>query len=163
MRPHPQPRATFGPANTEEQRAFRTGPRDPDHTVMNTTLTAPGDRLLTSSFSPTAPSVRAARQFVRGRLAATDVDLDLALLLTSELATNAVVHGRTEFEVLVTMGPDWCRVGVADHIQGEIYPRTTPATATGGRGLRMIDALADRWGCDQTDTGKIVWFELRYG
>ena len=128
---------------------------------MTTTLTAPGARQVTTSFSPHAASVRAARQFVSDRLEGTDVDLDLALLLTSELASNAVVHARTPFEVVVTLGADWCRIGVVDRSPEELHPGGFSTTATGGRGLRMMHALSDRSGCDRLTRGKVVWFELR--
>ena len=90
--------------------------------------------------------------------------LELALLLTSELVTNAVVHGLGPLEMLIEDDGDRLRVGVSD---GEpvrpVGPGPPDPTVEGGRGLLIVDRLADRWGSHtrRTPPGKIVWFELR--
>jgi hypothetical protein len=85
---------------------------------------------------------------------------DDALLLTSEVVTNSVLHADGPIWLgLAHTGPV-LRVEVADHTTGAVTMPESPSDA-GGRGLRMLDALADRWGTDPTPGGKVVWFELR--
>jgi len=85
---------------------------------------------------------------------------DTAVLLVSEVVTNAVLHARTE--VLLTMA----RVGSGVRIEvsdGSTLPpalRWHSATSTTGRGLRMLDLLADSWSAESTSTGKTVWFTI---
>ena len=110
-------------------------------------------------------SVTAARRFVaeacKGRADAEDV-----ALLVSELATNAVMHARTPFEVtVVPIGVGGVRVEVADGSSspprlGDDGGPWTSGRGGGGRGLVMLDAIASRWGVAPSDSGKRVWFEL---
>ena len=92
--------------------------------------------------------------------------LDRVVLLTSELVTNAVVHGLGPVQLLLGDNGDRLRVEVSDGAPG-LLPRTPrrPADVNeSGRGLLIVDRLADRWGCRsrRTPPGKIVWFELRH-
>ncbi len=83
-------------------------------------------------------------------------------LVTSELVTNAVVHGRSE--VLLTCHVDAAarsvRVEVGD--DNSRHPQLQPCDdgALDGRGLFIVDLLATRWGVRDTASGKLVWFEL---
>jgi anti-sigma regulatory factor (Ser/Thr protein kinase) len=109
-----------------------------------------------------------ARGYVTALLAPLAPDVcEVAALLVSELATNAVRHagGRT-FEVTVRplTDPDrvWC--GVSETGSGQPVLRSPGVTDEHGRGLRLVSGLADRWGAHRrrdTDT-KTVWFELTY-
>lgn len=89
---------------------------------------------------------------------------ETAALLVSELATNAVRHAGGQFAVEVTyFAPErrlW--VGVTDTGTGNPILRTPPITAEHGRGLRLVNSLADRWGVRRRrDTmAKTVWFEI---
>jgi GAF domain-containing protein/anti-sigma regulatory factor (Ser/Thr protein kinase) len=85
---------------------------------------------------------------------------DVAVLLTSELVTNAVLHAATSARLTVAVGPDRVRVEVADSDGTLPQPRQADEEAIGGRGLAMVALLAARWGADRTDRGKAVWFEL---
>jgi hypothetical protein len=115
---------------------------------------------------PTTASVPVARRFVRARLAdgAADgsIDLDTAALLVSEVVTNAVLHARTTVTLTVDVSDEVVRITVGDG--SPVRPRVhafAPTSAT-GRGLRLLDLLARRWGVDADPVtgGKIVWFEV---
>lgn len=121
-----------------------------------------------ASFDPVGRSVATARAFVRDTLQGwghADV-VDDAVVLTSELVTNAVIHAGTSADVLCLRKEDGVRVEVSDR-----YPeREIPMQGTGlslgspdrenGRGLLLCAALASRWGVDYTPTHKRVWFQL---
>ena len=71
---------------------------------------------------------------------------DTVVLLTSELATNAVLHARTAFAVVVTHAHAELRVDVLDgSVVGPRERRPSPTAAT-GRGVGMVATLADAWG-----------------
>lgn len=112
----------------------------------------------------TTDSVPVARRFVRQLIdaAASGADTDTAVLLVSEVVTNAVLHARTPMTVEVQTSGDEVRVEVRDG--SPVHPRIhafSPTSAT-GRGLRLLDRLAARWGVerDAASGGKIVWFEV---
>ncbi|UNM11643.1 SpoIIE family protein phosphatase [Streptomyces formicae] len=121
-----------------------------------------------ASFDPVGRSVATARAFVRDTLQGwgySDV-VDDAVVLTSELVTNAVIHAGTSADVLCLRTGEGVRVEVADR-----YPeREIPLQSGGstfahpdrenGRGLLLCAALASRWGVDYTQTHKQVWFQL---
>lgn len=119
-------------------------------------------------FPPACVSVREARWFLLEHLRGNGYeDLDSAALMLSELATNAVEHADTAFEVHITVAPhaDGGRsvhVRVTDEARGFRVP-TEPALDEGrGRGLRIIESLADGWGIDRHGpAGKTVWFTSR--
>jgi anti-sigma regulatory factor (Ser/Thr protein kinase) len=96
---------------------------------------------------------------VRRVLAQAGRDADVAELLTSELAANAVRHGQTPFTVVVSASPV---VRVEVHDGNAIVPTVQAARGDdeAGRGLLLIEALADSWGVDECGGGKVVWFEL---
>jgi anti-sigma regulatory factor (Ser/Thr protein kinase) len=107
-----------------------------------------------------------ARRYVAARSAAWPADLvDLTVLLTSELVTNAVVHGRGPIQLLLLDDGDRLRVEVGD---GEPRLPDGPGKPAdldiSGRGLMILDRLADRWGSHsrRTPPGKVVWFEVRH-
>ena len=89
--------------------------------------------------------------------------LDATELLVSELVTNAVLHARTEAELVLTADGERLRVEVCDG--SPVHPRTRRQadTAATGRGLRLLDALADRWGVVPNGAGKCVWFAIEPG
>ena len=88
---------------------------------------------------------------------------DDVLLMVSELMTNAVEHGSRPGEPIllsVSIARRLLRVTVTDRIVAPPVLRRVSADCIDGRGLWIIDQLADRWGVDGTDTGKSVWFEM---
>ncbi|MCG7206434.1 MULTISPECIES: ATP-binding protein [Streptomyces] len=86
---------------------------------------------------------------------------EIAELLTSELVTNALVHTDREAVLTAVVEPDQLRVEVRDFVTRR--PRLcAPDTGDGthGRGMVLVDSLADAWGVQAHDVGKSVWFEL---
>ncbi|WP_049563736.1 SpoIIE family protein phosphatase [Streptomyces sp. SBT349] len=121
-----------------------------------------------ATFEPVGRSVATARGFVRDTLQGwglTDLIED-AVVLTSELVTNAVVHAGTSAEVRCLRDAEGVRVEVADrHPErelplAEISRGRLDLSSEGGRGLLLCAALATRWGVDYTTTDKRVWFRL---
>jgi hypothetical protein len=89
-------------------------------------------------------------------------ELEDAKLLSSELVTNAVVHGRGDIQLSALLNDVRLTVEVID--QGEGFERTAPNSGSatmGGQGLNIVDALASRWGIHQGTSH--VWFELDRG
>lgn len=129
-----------------------TGPVPEPHHVLVATALAPG-----------ADAAAHARQVVRELLAQGQrPDLaDVACLLTSELVGNAVTHtGRGPVELVADLDRARLAVQVVDAAAGRPVPVAAPALATSGRGLAMVDHLADAWGVDRRGEGKAVWFAL---
>ncbi|MEU6530006.1 SpoIIE family protein phosphatase [Streptomyces sp. NPDC046928] len=121
-----------------------------------------------ASFEPVGRSVASARSFVRDTLQGwgfADI-VDDAVVLTSELVTNAVVHAGTSADVLCLRSEDGVRIEVADRYpEREIPLQGSPVNMgspdrEGGRGLQLCAALAGRWGVDYSPTHKQVWFQL---
>jgi hypothetical protein len=116
-----------------------------------------------ATFEPVGQSAKAARDFVRDCLASNDLgdsDPELAVLLVSELATNAIVHAGHTFVVWVICSPPCVRVGVDDPSPELPVLGHPGADDISGRGLAMIGALADRWGVEAGPVGKRTWFEI---
>ncbi|MER5578847.1 SpoIIE family protein phosphatase [Streptomyces massasporeus] len=121
-----------------------------------------------ASFEPVGRSVASARSFVRDTLQGwgfADI-VDDAVVLTSELVTNAVVHAGTSADVLCLRSDEGARIEVADRypereipLQGTAINMGNP-DREGGRGLQLCAALAGRWGVEYTPTHKTVWFQL---
>ncbi len=85
----------------------------------------------------------------------------VAELLTSELVTNALVHTDDGAVLTATVGPRGLRVEVRDFVARDPRPRLPGAhEGTNGRGLVLVESLADEWGVRKHDVGKSVWFEL---
>jgi anti-sigma regulatory factor (Ser/Thr protein kinase) len=113
-----------------------------------------------AAFGPTPAGVTRARHFVRRQLEVDAELADTAELLVAELAANVVRHARTDFEVKVVRSGANVRVIVEDGSAVEAVVRQMERDAPSGRGLRIVEALADRWGSSPTASGKQVWFEL---
>jgi two-component sensor histidine kinase len=113
-------------------------------------------------------SVGVARLRVRDHLTAWGRDPDIlesVLLIVSELVTNAVRHGPVparDFEVAVTVLADGsCVVEVSDSEQNPPVLRDPEEADESGRGLRLVEALADTWGVRHRGRyGKTVWAVL---
>ena len=72
--------------------------------------------------------------------------VDTVQLLTSELATNAVLHARTRFAVVVSRTSACLRVDVLDGSSVPARSRRPSVTAGTGRGVAMVERLASQWG-----------------
>lgn len=115
---------------------------------------------------PSAPEAAArARRYLErvGRDWPGDL-LDLALLLTSEVVTNAVRYGRGRVTLTIHATAGRVRIEVGDENPAPVerLHHESPQVAEGGRGLHILDALATRWGSTARSEppGKLVWFEL---
>jgi hypothetical protein len=104
--------------------------------------------------------VTAARMFVRGRLGDQSTEaVEAAELMASELASNCVLHARTDFQLAIHLR-DQIRIEVSDSADGRpTLLSPTPRELT-GRGLLIVDALSDAWGVIPTASGTTVWFTL---
>ncbi|MFF3503091.1 ATP-binding protein [Streptomyces sp. NPDC003247] len=144
---------------------------DPELLLHPTPLpfTAPWTYELHFPCDPRAPGI--ARLTLRAVLAAHGLAglVDRAELLTSELATNSVRHTKGPAFVRLHWLDPVLRISVWDmspDLPPLAPPLAVPADADGGRGLLILDLLADRWGGCGTDdgpyrpAGKTVWFEL---
>lgn len=83
-----------------------------------------------------------------------------AELLASELVTNAVTHGRGEVRLVMEYDRRGLAVTVSDDEPAPPVIAESPSSATGGRGLRLVDVLASDWGVTPDRPGKGVWFRL---
>ncbi|MEK2493174.1 SpoIIE family protein phosphatase [Kitasatospora purpeofusca] len=126
-----------------------------------------------ATFEPVGRSASAARAFVRDALLGWGLPevVDDAVVLVSELVTNAVVHAGTAAEVCCLREDGTVRIEVTDHHPERGLPTfaDVPTTASdhyadadgeGGRGLLMCAALAERWGVEYGSGRKTVWFRL---
>jgi anti-sigma regulatory factor (Ser/Thr protein kinase) len=81
--------------------------------------------------------------------------------MVSELATNCIKHTDGGFDLTVIHDSDGIRVEAADHGPGDPNVRSPEPTEPSGRGLQIIDLLADEWGYERRPgSGKTVWFTL---
>lgn len=110
-----------------------------------------------------------ARSFLSAAIESFDVDVDrdTVHLLISELASNAVRHGKEPIDVSVSAEEEGLRVSVFDRGAGfdteELgFDRDFSAdpSAEGGWGLRVVDNLSSEWGVKRRDDGTEVWFRL---
>jgi anti-sigma regulatory factor (Ser/Thr protein kinase) len=114
----------------------------------------------------TAPSVKVARDEVAAALRAEGWPVpavDRARVVTSELATNAVLHTGAAFELALHLD-GVARIEVTD-AEPDRLPRHADKAddRPGGMGLYLVDALATAWGVERRDHGKVVWAALEPG
>ncbi|MFJ2771913.1 ATP-binding protein [Streptomyces sp. NPDC087300] len=114
-----------------------------------------------------------ARRWARSRLAGSGIEADepvaeTLILLISELVTNAVVHTGCPAVLRMLLpgipgpadAPGTVRVEVADRSACPPRPRHAEGDDTNGRGLELVDGLADRWGWQHEGAGKSIWCEV---
>lgn len=118
---------------------------------------------------PAEPAaVAQARRFVAARWAwLDDSTLDDVELVVSELVSNAVRHGQPEIDLRLRVEPFALDIAVLDHGDGVIptEAQLSDTTARSGRGLAIVDRLANSWGVEPLagETGKEVWASLSRG
>ena len=114
------------------------------------------------ALDPVPGSAAAARRFVAETLGGwgCDVLVDTGRLLVSELVTNAILHARTTMTLVVRLRRTGVRVEVHDASPGAPVLRDYGDDAMTGRGLALVDELAESWGVERHADGKAVWFEL---
>jgi anti-sigma regulatory factor (Ser/Thr protein kinase) len=115
---------------------------------------------------PTVVAPAQARRLVRAALAATlsGETTDLAELLTSELVTNAIRHGSGQVMLSLNCSDGVLAISVSDDDpRMPIVQPEDELLALGGRGVRMVQRLAQEWGVTPREAGpgKVVWFRLQ--
>ena len=116
------------------------------------------------AFPGRADQITLARDFTKRVLGPCPV-ADAAVLLVSELATNALEHTSTgnggQFEVTIYRDETSLLIGVTDNGSGKTpAPGTLDPESETGRGLGLVELLAHRWGHCGGKHGRTVWFEL---
>jgi len=120
----------------------------------------PTIRLVEMTLPPAPPSVRVARHEVEGVIAEYPEEVRAtAALLTSELASNAVLHAKTAFTVRARADRSVVHVAISDSGGRLPVVAVRDPSTLGGWGLSMVDAMATRWGIEADDS-TTVWFEL---
>jgi anti-sigma regulatory factor (Ser/Thr protein kinase) len=106
-----------------------------------------------------------ARRQVQAAVCAWDipVDPDVAVLLTSELVTNAISHETSgNVTLAITCSPDQLRVDVHDTSRSLPMVIEAAVDAETGRGLMLVATLSTEWGFYRTPAGKAVYFTLAF-
>lgn len=113
-------------------------------------------------FTNESTSVHEARSFVEDCLGEVGrEDLDVLVLMVSELATNSVRYGGSTYEVGVSRSDRLVHVAVTDQGSGRPAMQDPPSHVASGRGLRIVDALAGDWGIEDRPDGRTsVWFSF---
>jgi anti-sigma regulatory factor (Ser/Thr protein kinase) len=108
--------------------------------------------------SPAGPGIarRALAHWAADLPVRTDV-LDDAVLIVSELVTNAVVHARSDPRLSARLAHDCLRLEV--HDTSADAPIIAVGTSAGGYGMQLVADLAHAWGWAPTPSGKVVWTE----
>ena len=113
-------------------------------------------------FEPKPESVAEIRSYARAVTRGLEPQVqDDVVLMVSELATNALLYSRGEIGVEIDCDDGGVRVAVTDAGSGE--PQLQPADLLRpyGRGLRIVDELADDWGSSRSNEGRtVVWFHV---
>ncbi|RDG35715.1 ATP-binding protein [Streptomyces corynorhini] len=122
---------------------------------------------------PDPAEVGRARRWARSRLVGSGMEDDepvaeALILLISELVTNAVVHTGCPAVLRMLFGAGRAeagtvRVEVADASAAPPRPRHADGDDTNGRGLELVEGLADRWGWQPEGAGKRIWCEVDRG
>jgi len=114
----------------------------------------------TRKFRCQPEAVTAARLYVRDLLSGQPLEVvQAAELLTSELAANSVRHACSEFEVAID-SRDPIRIEVSDNCTGRPKVLNPPPRTPTGRGMQIVERIADKWGIRPRADGKTVWFTL---
>lgn len=119
---------------------------------------------VSARFDPEHDAPRAARRFVTDVLRRWGHGLPLvedAQLVATELATNAVVHARSQFRLAVRPHGSGVRLSVGDDSSATPTMQEPDPLSTSGRGLYLVATIAAQWGVEPTPGGKTVWAELQ--
>jgi anti-sigma regulatory factor (Ser/Thr protein kinase) len=118
----------------------------------------------TVALEPAVQSVQRSRELVRRVLQGLDSGhVETVTVMTDELVTNAITHGRPPIVLGIQRDPGSVSVTVSD--EGPGLPTLHPMVrlAESGRGLLIVDVLSDQWGVDPLPAGKRVWFRMTGG
>jgi len=115
--------------------------------------------VVTRAFPGEPGSLRLARRFMVEALAGTAHErrADDVSLVVTELAANAITHASSPFVVGASLLNGQVRLWVRDGSASPPARRRSSASSEGGRGLALVDGVADRWGHEAVDGGKVVW------
>jgi anti-sigma regulatory factor (Ser/Thr protein kinase) len=108
-------------------------------------------------FEPLVSSAGDVRRFVKSTLLEWHVEDDLVGFLANELATNAILHARTPFEVRLTRDKATCRIEVSDSNPRMPVLQPVPAEAPSGHGMMIMNRQALAWGIEPEPDGKTIW------
>jgi anti-sigma regulatory factor (Ser/Thr protein kinase) len=114
-------------------------------------------------FEPTEESVGEGRRFVGETISDLPAELqDAVSLMVSELATNALVHASSGFDISVDRSEAAVVISITDRGAGTPAVQSPASSEPHGRGLRIVEALADSWGITPSSpkAGKTVWFQM---
>lgn len=138
----------------------KTGDMAPLLLLLEHVVLAPAGASLALAMQP--ESAARARQFVESQCRAWGCEdaLDDALLITSELVTNAVIHARSNPHLLTCLVGDVVRIEVIDDSQETGEVREVDPFDERGRGLFIVDAISQTWGTERTRHGKRMWAEV---
>ena len=113
------------------------------------------------AFSPSAGAAADARNFARTTAHQWGLNPQDVVLVVSELATNAIRHAETSFELCIERRDGSMLIEVSDYNSAPAQPRTPKEGVAGGRGLVIVDQIAAEWGSRlEPRGGKTVWAEL---
>lgn len=129
-------------------------------------------RVVQRSYAPRLTAARDARHLTTLSLRGWELPelVDTAALLVSEVVTNAVTHAGGEIALTLAVAEGALEVGVSDHEPR--LPRVRPVElpelddaaiawlSSHGRGMLLVDRLADEWGVEEFANGKQTWFRL---
>ncbi|WP_406083956.1 SpoIIE family protein phosphatase [Streptomyces virginiae] len=141
------------------------GRRDDDVALLLLRYDGQGDRPRRSHWTVwrLPDAVLHARRFTARTLRSWGVvdQLDEALLVVSELVTNAIAHTQGEVGMDLTLSADRLRIAVNDASpRSPVKPLWVSWESTGGRGLLIVDAVTAAWGSVPLSGGKQVWAEI---
>lgn len=112
-------------------------------------------------FPPRPTSVTTARVEAVALLVELEIDhVYEAQIIVDELAANAVVHAKTDFELIIERWQSGLRIIVRDLSKLKPYIQYPDALAESGRGLFMLADVAQDWGYHPTEDGKCVWADI---
>jgi anti-sigma regulatory factor (Ser/Thr protein kinase) len=150
-------------ANPEYAAHFEQVCRAHSQVVAGAPATSAGE--MSRRFAGATDDPRRARRFVQEALSEWSHDeiIDNCLLVVGELTANAVRHARSDFTVSLTRADTTIQITVGDSSDRQPRVREPDVPEAGGRGLRIVDAIATRWGHQFVDGGKLVWAHIPVG
>ncbi|WP_033341873.1 ATP-binding SpoIIE family protein phosphatase [Catenuloplanes japonicus] len=140
------------------------GATEDDVAVLAVEYAVSPSRAATMNVPPEPTMPGRVRHWMTAQLTAWDVPeavIGAAVLCTSELTTNALLHAGTAARVHIDLTPERLLVSVQDSgTRGTVTRAHTDTLSSRGRGLGLIEELSDAWGTDPTVRGSTVWFEI---
>ncbi len=120
-------------------------------------------RLSDTTYEPSPTVATEVRRALRRLLVDWGMSEDVladALLIVEEFVANVVDHARTGFDITVAWGDAALRLSVRDHCDRPAIIQDFDPGAARGRGLQLVTAVADSWGCEWHPNGKTIWASL---